>query len=98
MIYVIATNRIKPGMRDKVLELARPCIEATRKEPGVIFYDAHFSVSDENMLVFVECWQDRAALEAHFRQPHLKTWREARAPYIDGAQVEIIAAEHVERL
>lgn len=90
MLYVIATLTIQPGSLDKVVAAARPCIEATRKEPGCISYDLNMDVTDNTRLVFVERWKDRAALEAHFNAPHVQTWREAGAPLITARKAEII--------
>ena len=98
MIYIIATLTIKPGSLDEVLALAMPCIEGTRKEAGCISYDLHQSLTDENVLVFVERWKDMAAIEAHFVEPHLVAWRDAGAPFITNKKIEIINPETVKEL
>lgn len=98
MIYVIATLEIKPGTFDQVVAAAKPCIEATRKEAGCLTYDLHHSVTDENKIVFVESWESRAALEAHFGQPHMATWRDLAAPFFVGRKIEVIDPASVENL
>lgn len=95
MIYLIATLKIKPGSLPAILEGVAPCIEGTRKEPGNISYDLHQSVTDENTLVFVERWEDRASLEAHFETPHLIAWREAGEQFFLDRKIEIITPEDV---
>ncbi|MEZ5810606.1 MAG: putative quinol monooxygenase [Rhizobiaceae bacterium] len=98
MLYVIATLTIQPGSLDEVVDAARPCLEATREEPGCISYDLNMDVTDNTRLVFVERWKNRAALEAHFNAPHLQAWREAGAPFITARKVEIVEDGKVEVL
>lgn len=98
MLYVIATLIIKPGSLDAAVAAAKPCIEATREEDGCISYDLNVDVLDETRVVFVERWENRAALEAHFQTPHLKTFREAGGKYLTSSKVEIIEDGKVEIL
>ena len=96
MIFLIATLTIKPGSLDAIRKAVQPCIEATREELGCISYSLHQNLSDENELVFVERWETRAALEAHFEQPHLIAWREAGEQYFLNRKIEIIEPESVD--
>lgn len=96
MIHLIATLTIKPGSLDAIREAVMPCIEATRREDGCVSYDLHQSLTDENTLVFVERWETRAHLEAHFDTPHLIAWREAGSPYFIDRKIEIIEGGDVE--
>lgn len=98
MIILIATLRIKPGSLPAVIEAARPCLVATRLEAGCISYDLHVDVTDPEALVFVERWETREALAAHFEMPHLKAWREAGEPYFLSRKLEIIHPETIELL
>ena len=98
MLFVIATIQIKPGTLDAVIAAATPCIEGTRKEEGCISYDLNVAVDDDTKLVFVERWESRAALKAHFTAPHLVAWRDAGAPYTVARKVEIIEDGKVEVL
>lgn len=98
MIYVIATLTIAPGTRDAVVAAARPCIEATRRETGCLRYDLTLDALDETRMTFVEDWESRDALEAHFGTAHIAAWREAGKPYIQSAVIEIVHAQRVERL
>lgn len=98
MIFVIASIKTTDEDRPGLIEAARACIEETRKEPGNLSYDLHQSVTDPNSFVFVERWQDREVLEAHFASKHLAVWREIAAPLIVEKSVEIISPESVEGL
>ena len=66
MIYVLATLIVKPEKRADFLENARDVIAATRREAGCIGYDLTSSITEPNEFVFVERWETREALAAHF--------------------------------
>lgn len=96
MIYLIATFEVKPGTAAEVLAAAQPCIDGTRKEAGCISYDLVQSMTDENTLMFIERWEDKAALASHFEEPHLIAWREAGAQFTVNKKLEIIHPADVE--
>lgn len=98
MLYVIATFKIKPNSLAHVMEAVMPCIIATRAEAGCISYELNQNLTNENELVFVERWENRASLEAHFKTPHIAAWREAGAKYIVERSIEIIENSDVEML
>jgi len=98
MIYVVATLELKPDSLDALREAAMPCIEATREEPGCLFYDLNASVSNSRRAVFVERWRSRDDLENHFNTPHIEAFREASAPLVESSTVEIIHPERIETL
>ncbi len=98
MIHLIATLTIEPGSLAAVTAAVQPCLKATREEEGCISYDLFVDVNDETRLVFVERWKDRAALDAHFKTPHLKAWREAGGRYFTSRKIEIISDGKVETL
>ncbi len=98
MIFLIATLRIKPGSLPAIIEAVAPCLSATRLEAGCISYDLHANVTDPEELVFVERWETREALRAHFATEHLKAWRDAGGPHMVSRKIEIIHADHVERM
>ncbi len=98
MIYVVATVTVKPGSLDALREAAMPCIEATREEPGCIFYDMNMSASNSKRVVFVERWKSREDLEKHFATPHMGAWRKALTPLIEDRTIEIIYPERIETL
>ena len=98
MIYVIATLKALPGKQAALIAGAKPCIAATRKENGCLFYDLSQSVTDPDSFTFVERWTTREALEAHFHTPHLATWREVGKDCVGERSVEIIHTAKVETL
>ena len=78
MIVVTAKLQSLPGMRAKVIELAAPCVEATRKEKGCLRYELFISSEDDVTLQLIEEWADSDSLRAHLETPHIKVFREQR--------------------
>jgi quinol monooxygenase YgiN len=98
MIFVIATMKTSPENQQALVEAARDCISETRKEVGCISYELHQSVSNADTFVFVERWENREALEAHFKAPHLTKWRREAGPLIVDKKVEVIDPEMIDVL
>lgn len=98
MIYLIAKLKTKPGSMDAIRKAVAPCLEATRKEPGCLSYDLFQNTEDPDSLVFVEKWESREALAAHFETPHLIAWREAGSAYFIDREIEVIHPDHIEAL
>jgi quinol monooxygenase YgiN len=99
LIYVVATLNVKPEMRAELLDAATACIAATRKEPGCISYDSHESVTDPGKLVFVEQWESKEALDAHFKTSHFRTLADVIQGRVTAPlKVEVITPAKVEVL
>jgi quinol monooxygenase YgiN len=75
MLIIIGTVRIPEG----AIDLARPAmaamLAASRAEDGCLAYDYAQDVLDAQVIHVSERWRDRAALDAHFRTPHMTKWR-----------------------
>jgi len=75
MLLIIGTIRLPP---DKFGE-ARPAMErmvsGSRAEDGCLEYSYARDVFDTGLIRVTEVWRDRAALDAHFRSPHIAEWR-----------------------
>lgn len=96
MVYVVAYLKAHAGKGDDVVALASPLIDATRKEAGCISYDLYRKPAEPDTLVFVESWKDRAALDAHFAEPHLKAFQAATADLLADARIEVVHPEKIE--
>ena len=96
MLFLVATMRAKTGERDAMIAAALPCIAATRQEPGCLRYDLHASVTDPDLLTFVEEWDSEASLDRHGTMPHVLEWRAKAAPHRASVKLEIkIGRAHV---
>ena len=99
MIFVVATIVLKSGQRGEFVEKANELVvQQTRAERGCLFYDLTESTSDPNLAIFVERWDSREALEAHFSSPHMVAWRPVSGPMIETRTVEVIHPGRVESL
>ena len=74
MIIVSGTAKVKPGAVEKVRDVMEAAIRATREEEGCVDYRYGIDVLDPETIVVLEYWESAAALEAHFKEPHMATW------------------------
>lgn len=71
MIFITAKFLVKPEHADRWPEISHEFTEATRGEPGNLWFDWSRSVDEPNEYVLVEAFQDDAA-EAHVTSDHFK--------------------------
>jgi quinol monooxygenase YgiN len=93
MIFIAVKFTIRPERSDEWLSLVDEFTQATRAEPGNIFFEWSKSVDDPNQFVLVEAFQDDAA-EAHVTSDHFKTaigWM----PDVVATQPDIISVQGV---
>lgn len=74
MIIVSGKVKTAPGALEKVRKDMETVITATRAEKGCIDYSYGIDVIDPDTFIILEYWEDWAALEAHFTQPHMAVW------------------------
>ena len=76
-VKVIAFVTVTPGNDEAFVAAARPCIAASRAEPGVLHYDLWREVDGERRFVFNELYVDDAAVHAHMAADHFKAFGRA---------------------
>lgn len=81
MIFITAKFLIKPVHADAWPKISRSFTEATRAEPGNLWFDWSRSLDDPNEYVLVEAFQDDAA-EAHVNAEHFKLAQVELPPYL----------------
>ena len=69
MIIVTGSITTQPSTLAQVRELSLEHVHRSRTEPGCLLHSVHHDVEDPLTLTFIEHWEDRAALDAHFRVP-----------------------------
>jgi quinol monooxygenase YgiN len=69
MIIVIGRVTARPDQLDRALSVSLEHVRRSRTEPGCLLHSVHQDVEDPNTLVFVEQWEDQAAISAHFAVP-----------------------------
>ena len=99
MVHVIAVITAKPGMRDRILELARANLAAVRAEKGCVEYqpvlDADTTLPIQtrygpDTFVFVEKWESMDALKAHAAAPHMATYGAKSKEFIASRVIHIL--------
>jgi quinol monooxygenase YgiN len=92
MIIVHANFPIDPARREEALELAEMLVEESNKEPGMIDYRASVDVVDQNVIRFVERYEDEAAFGAHTETEHFREF-ESKLPDLLGGDPEVMRFE-----
>lgn len=84
MICTFVRFQIKPGCVERFLELARPCVEATRLEEGNISYDMGPELGRAHTYTFFERWKDQESIDFHESQPYFLAFDAAVGSLMDG--------------
>ncbi|MGW5638650.1 putative quinol monooxygenase [Streptomyces sp. NPDC003832] len=79
MIFIAVRFTVRPERADAWLTLVGPFTEATRAEPGNLFFDWSRSVDDPNQFTLLEAFSDDAAGAAHVESDHFKAGLAAMA-------------------
>lgn len=79
MILIVVKYRTKPEYTQRWPEIVREFTEATRAEPGNIFFEWSKSLEAEDEFILVEAFQDDAG-EAHVSSAHFAEGLEAMKP------------------
>ncbi|HWA89201.1 MAG TPA: putative quinol monooxygenase [Rhizomicrobium sp.] len=69
MILVTGTVTAKPDTIAQMTREALAHVHRSRREPGCISHEVAIDPENPLRLVFLERWEDVAALKAHFRVP-----------------------------
>ncbi|GAA1914490.1 putative quinol monooxygenase [Nocardioides lentus] len=72
MIVITVKKKLKPGAAEDYLAASRPFLEATRAEPGNLWFEHYRSVEDPDTVLTIEAFADKAAGEAHVAAPHFQ--------------------------
>jgi quinol monooxygenase YgiN len=70
MIFITAKFRILPEHADRWPQIAAEFTEATRAEPGCLWFDWSRSVANPEEYVLVEAFRDDEAGAAHVQSEH----------------------------
>ncbi len=82
MIFITAKFRVRPEHAGDWPAITRSFTEATRAEPGCLWYDWSRSLDDPTEYVLVEAFADDAAAVQHVTGDHFKTAQKELPPYL----------------
>ena len=95
MLLLNVTYTMKPGMRDTFLKevQAQGIWDAVRQEDGCMQYAYYLPAQEDNTLLLVERWRDRAAQQVHLTPPHMAALGKIKADCVVDTQIVSGTAE-----
>ena len=81
MIFIVVKFTVKPEQADNWLPAVDAFTQATRQEPGNLWFEWSRSVDVPNQFLLVEAFADDAAA-AHVNSPHFTAGLDAMRPLI----------------
>ena len=82
MIFITAKFRVRPEDADSWPQISRSFTEATRAEPGCLWFDWSRSLEDSSEYVLVEAFRDDAAASAHVSSDHFRAAQKELPPHL----------------
>jgi quinol monooxygenase YgiN len=82
MIFITAKFQVQPEHADAWPEISAEFTEATRAEPGCLWFDWSRSLADPAEYVLVEAFRDDDAGAAHVKSEHFKTAQRTLPRYL----------------
>jgi quinol monooxygenase YgiN len=82
MIFITAKFRVLPEHADGWIEIVDEFTQATRGEPGCLWFDWSRSVADATEYVLIEAFRDDAAGAAHVQSAHFANARQNLPQYL----------------
>jgi quinol monooxygenase YgiN len=82
MIFITAKFPVRPEHADRWPEIARTFTEATRAEPGCLWFDWSRSLEDPTEYVLVEAFRDPDAGAAHVGSEHFRAAQRELPQYL----------------
>ena len=73
MIFIVAKFTVRPEYSDTWLERVSAFTEATRQEPGTLWFEWSRSVEHAHQFILIEAFRDAAAGAEHVHSDHFKT-------------------------
>ncbi|GLY51252.1 putative quinol monooxygenase [Lentzea sp. NBRC 102530] len=95
MIFITAKFRVLPEHAEAWPRISGPFTEATRAEPGCLWFDWSRSLDDPNEYVLVEAFRDGDAGGAHVNSQHFKTAQRELPQYL--AETPRIVSQSVDQ-
>ncbi len=82
MIFITAKFPVRPEYADDWPNISKAFTEATRAEPGCLWFDWSRSLDDPNEYVLVEAFRDDEAASAHVRSEHFRAAQRELPPHL----------------
>lgn len=98
MIHVLASIQLKAESKQSFIDLFKANVPNVLAEEGCLEYqptlDANTDIdvqkSDRTIVTVIEKWETLEHLKAHLDAPHMKTFREAAAGFVENVELKIL--------
>jgi quinol monooxygenase YgiN len=82
MIFITAKFRVRPEEADDWPAISKAFTEATRAEPGCLWFEWSRSLDDASEYVLVEAFRDDEAGGAHVQSDHFRAAQRELPPHL----------------
>ncbi len=96
MITIIAKMPIKEGKMDEAIAAFKGLMANVAGEEGTVLYCLNRDTANPNVLVMVEQYKDKAALDHHSSTPYFKEFFKTSAAFV-AARPEMSVLKEIER-
>ena len=79
-VYVLTHVDVIPPKKDEAVAVVKELVAASRKDTGVVRFDALTQGNRPNHMFLVEVWHDRTAHDAHVMADHTRAFRTKLSP------------------
>jgi quinol monooxygenase YgiN len=76
-VIIAGTMRVPPQNLPGLKPHMQAMLAASRAEDGCLRYSYAEDVAEPGLIRVFEAWRDQAAIDAHFKAPHMAAWRAA---------------------
>jgi len=83
MIFITARFRVRAEDQERWPTIAKAFTEATRAEPGCLWFDWFRSLEDPQEYVLVEAFRDEAAGASHVQSEHFRRAQQELPPHLE---------------
>lgn len=96
MILITGSIGAKPDTFNELFEISLEHVARSRKEKGCRLHSVHVDAENGLRLVFLEHWDDRASVLAHFAQPECKAFvARARELAAEPPEIRLFSGEEM---
>lgn len=97
MLTLIAKLPVQEGKMEEALAAFSGLIPNVAKEEGTVLYSLNKDKANPNLLVVVEQYKDKEALNFHSSTPHFKAFSVACSEFLSG-KPEISLMEEIQKI
>ena len=99
MIHVIAKIELQPDSKEDYLKILQKNVPNVTAEEGCLRYEPAVDIDSglpfqetvrKEVVTIIEAWESLEHLVAHFKTPHMLSYRNAVAKYVTNVSVQVM--------